>query len=46
MARNCNLVNDESGVLVCTVQHTKPKVCDLYEPTCEHGYPLSECEEA
>lgn len=44
MAKYCYLYWNNEGLLDCKVQHTKPKLCDLYEETCEHGYPLNECE--
>jgi len=31
MAKNCWLVFNEEGYLVCTTNHSKPQLCDLYE---------------
>lgn len=31
MAKNCWLVFNEDGYLVCTTNHNKPWLCDLYE---------------
>lgn len=31
MAENCWLVFNEEGYLICTTNHYKPHLCDLYE---------------
>lgn len=45
MARYCYINYNDEGILVCLVQHRKPKLCDMYEEVCEHGYPIDECKE-
>lgn len=45
MSKYCYLIYNDEGILVCNVQHRKPEVCDLYEETCDHGYPKDECQE-
>jgi hypothetical protein len=31
MAKNCYLIFNEEGYLVCTTNHRNPRLCDLYK---------------
>ena len=38
MSKNCYIIFNDDGYLICTVNHRKPHLCDLYKEDNESEY--------